>query len=284
MILLIENNIDCHYEIIETIIIKYNKILNQNIALSNVTIYLSIASNNNFKEYIHSKYPQVLFSIPKEFDYYISATIYDNNYDKLYKNSNKYFYISHEVTARLSNLSNVYFLTPLGNNYIFADKLPFIENKIKSNIPIYIIQGNITNRRRYYKLLEKILQQTYEHDFIIKLVGRGGLPQELIKYSSKIQLRNNLNFIGYHKEFLDAYCILPLITKKSHPQYYNNKLTSTINYCIGYNLKCLIDKDLQDIYNLKDVEIFYNENDIVDAFKKSLTDFYANLNILSNGK
>ena len=80
--------------------------------------------------------------------------------------------------------------------------------------------------------------------------------------------------INYHKEFLDGYCILPLITKKTHPHYYTTKLTSTINYTSAYKLKCLIDKDLQNIYKLQDVEIFNDISDIVNAFKKTLVDFY----------
>lgn len=166
-----------------------------------------------------------------------------------------------------------FFLTPLANNYVIADKLPFTDNKVKINIPIYIIQGNITSDRRYYKLLEKILDENYEHNFKIKFVGRGNLPEGLKKYSDKIILKNNLNFIDYHIEFLDAYCILPLITKKTHPAYYKDKLTSSINYSIGYNLKCIIDKDLQNIYNLNNVEIFNDENDIVNSFRKTLIAF-----------
>ena len=78
----------------------------------------------------------------------------------------------------------------------------------------------------------------------------------------------------YHREFLDCYCIMTLLTKKSHPQYYSNKLTSSINYAKGYNLKCLIDRELQDIYQLTNVEIYKNENDICDAFEKTLEEFY----------
>jgi hypothetical protein len=272
MILFIENNVEFHYEIIETIILNYNKII---VTSKISTIYLSVLDSNiSYMKYIKKKYPNIHFSTPNEFNYYISCTIYDNDYDKLIKNSNKYFYISHVITDRLKKLSNVFFLTPLANKYIIADKLPYIENKIKSDIPIYIIQGNITNDRRNYKLLEKILEKNYEHDYVIKLVGRGNLPKELEKYSDKIKLRNNLNFIDYHREFLDTYCILPLITKKTHSQYYDNKLTSSINYCIGYNLKCIIDKDLQEIYKLNDVEIFNDENDIVIAFRKTLNNFY----------
>ena len=40
-------------------------------------------------------------------------------------------------------------------------------------------------------------------------------------------------------------------------------------------MKCLIDKDLQDIYKLSDVEIFNDENDIVKAFQNTLEQFYS---------
>ena len=111
----------------------------------------------------------------------------------------------------------MYFLTPLSkSNYIYADVLPYSNDKIKSNIPIYVIQGNLNQNRRYLGLLEKILDQSYQYEFKIKLVGRGHLPSELQKYKNKIVLKNNLNFIDFHKEFLDVYCILPLILQKKH--------------------------------------------------------------------
>jgi hypothetical protein len=91
---------------------------------------------------------------------------------------------------------------------------------------------------------------------------------------NKIVLKKNLNFIDYHTEFLDAYCILPLISKKTHPTYYKNKLTSSINYARGYKLKCLIDKDLQDIYELNNAEIYNDIDDITIGFVKTLEQFY----------
>lgn len=277
MILFIQNKVNFHYEIIESIILNYNKIINIQNTYDTISIFLSVLETNiSYMKYIKRKYPNIYLTIPSDFDFYISCTIYDKDYDDLKKNSNKYFYISHIITDRLQKLKNVCFLTPLANNYIIADILPYTKKKKKSNIPIYIIQGNMNSSRRYYILLKKILDDNfeYEYDFRIKLVGRGKLPENLEKYSHKIIIRNNLNFIDYHKEFLDVYCILPLITKKTHPQYYNNKLTSSINYCIGYNLKCIIDKDLQEIYNLNNVEIFNDENDIVHSFRKTLIDFY----------
>ena len=107
------------------------------------------------------------------------------------------------------------------------------------------------------------MNKRYDKDFKIKLIGRGYLPSILEKYSDKIILKNNLEFMDYHKEFLDCYSILTLTNKREQPYYYKNKLTSTINYSMAYNLKCIIDKDLQNIYNLSNAEVFENENDIL---------------------
>ena len=173
----------------------------------------------------------------------------------------------------------MYFLTPLSKTqYIYTDILPYSKEKKISTIPIYVIQGNLNQGRRCYELLNKILDNSYKYKFIIKLIGRGNLPKQLNKHKNKIVLKNNLNFSDYHKEFLDAYCILPLISKKTHPQYYNKKLTSSINYARGYNLKCIIDNDLQNIYNLDNVEIYNNKYDIVTCFKKTLEQFYTYFN------
>ena len=273
--LLIRNPCNFHYEIIESIIVKYHEIFNFN-SNKKIDIYLHFNKNDNFQEYIAKKYPKIKFENIKDYDYYVNCTIYDKDFHKL-DNDKKSVkrYISHEITERLKTNSNVYFLTPLSKHrYISADVLPYLEYKKKSSIPIYVIQGNLNHGRRYLNLLNKILDQSYKHNFIIKLIGRGYLPKQLDKHKNKIVLKNNLNFMDFHKEFLDAYCILPLISKKTHSQYYNRKLTSSINYARGYNLKCIIDEDLQKIYKLDNGEVYKDINDIVDCFAKTLEDFY----------
>jgi hypothetical protein len=275
MKLLIVNNVICHNEILESIIIKYHDILNINKDI-NLDINLAINNNVSYIKYISDKYPNIKYGMIDDYDYYINCTIYDCDYNKLNNNpSSNSKYISHEITDRLKTNPNVFFLTPLSiKNYIYADILPFSDKKIKTDIPVYIIQGNLNQNRRYLNLLTRILDNTYQYKFIIKLVGNGYLPRELIKFKDKIVLKNNLNFIDFHKEFLDVYCILPLISKITHPLYYNTKLTSTINYARGYKLKCLIDQNLQDIYNLNDVEVYNNISDIQIGFEKTLLDFY----------
>ena len=274
--LLIKNTINCHFEIIESVILKYRDILgiSDNIPID---IYLHVNDNLSYKKYINDKYPIIKFQSLENYDYFINCTIYQKdlkNIDKEETPNKKY--ISHEITEKLLENPNVFFLTPLSKKrYLYADVLPYSNSKKHTaGIPIYIIQGNLNQNRRYLDLLIKILNNTYKYKFIIKLIGRGRLPKKLEKYKQKIKLKNNLSFIDYHKEFLNAYCILPLISKKTHPQYYTNKLTSTINYARGYKLKSLLDKDLQKIYNLQDVEVYNGINDISSSFRKTLQQFY----------
>jgi hypothetical protein len=160
-----------------------------------------------------------------------------------------------------------------------ANMLPF-QNELqeRKSPPIYIIQGKCTSMRRNYDLLEIILEHETQYDYKIKVVGKGSIPAKFNKYIStgKIICKSNLPFEDYHKEFLDAYCIIPLLLKKTHPQYYTDKLTSTINYGEAYRLSFLIDKDLQEIYQLpsKDCFTFQDEKDVGVALEASLRAFY----------
>lgn len=272
-IIYIYNDVYYHYEIIESLIVKYNEIIKRKII--EPIIYLDIKQTNSFKSYINDKYKNIIFEKPKTYDYFISATIYPRDFNKIHHNSNTHYYISHKISQQLELLSNVYFLTPLSKNFIYADILPFSHKKIKTNIPIFVIQGAIKYRRNL-KLLLNILSNNYDYKFKIKILCKASkLPNCLSIYKDKIQLKSNLNFSDFHKEFLDCYCILPLILKKTHNQYYTTKLTSSINYARGYNLKCLIDKDLQDIYKLNNVYIYNNKTDIISAFNKALIDYYS---------
>ena len=195
-ILFIKNNHSYHYEIIESVIVKYHQILNIE-KNTQIDIYLHIHHNPNFKHYLSDKYPKIKFENIENYDYYINCTIYNRDFDTLdYNEKSRKRYISHEITNRLKTNPNVYFLTPLAKtNFIYADILPYTNDKTKSNIPIYVIQGSLDHGRRYFSLLNKILDHHYKYKFIIKLIGRGNLPKELEKYKNKIVLKNNLNFI-----------------------------------------------------------------------------------------
>lgn len=291
MIIYIYNNKSYHYEIIISIIEKYDKILSIEKNNDNI-LYLHCIKNDSFTKYIQERYPNILLSIhelnsvigsqsediTEKYDYFINCSTYERDLSKIIDN-NKHFYIAHEITENLLKKNNVYYLTPLcnSNKYIYCDILPYQYNRIKSLIPIYVIQGNVVKERRNYDLLTKILDFKYNYKFKIKIIGKGELPDSFNKYSDIIDCKYNYNFIDYHHEFLNCYCIIPLITKESHPKYYTNKLTSSINYGKAYNLKFLIDEDLQNIYKLENVEVFTDINNIIEAFNKTLDDFYKQL-------
>lgn len=259
------NNVHFHNEIIETIIIKY-----QSIIKTTVDIIKLHCLDKHLKIYLKNKYPNILFENTPS-DFYINATFYPRNLNLVHKKN--HYFICHTLDDKCYQYNNIFYLTPLAKkNYISFDVLPFNNNKIKTKIPYFIIQGNLNQGRRNYNLLVKILLEKYDFDFKIKLIGKGELPKKLEPFSEKIILKNNLNFIDFHKEFLDGYGILPLISKETHKQYYTKKLTSTINYSKAYNLVAIIDKDLQDIYQLENKEIY--KNDIVQAFRNSLYNFY----------
>jgi hypothetical protein len=276
-----------HYEIIESIINKYHLLYNLNPAVNNYSndkIYLKISRNKSFRNYMQNKYPKIKFCTLDEeindYDYFINATIYPKDLPDLNLKDPRHVFISHEVDNETIQHSNIFYLTPLcGNrNYFYADVLPYQDQTIRTSTPVYIIQGQINWEKRNYELLNILLNHQFERNFKIRIVGetcpakfKYGIGSKLID-RSKLEFKLNLNFQDYNKQFLDAYCILPLVNKEKQPKYYSNKLTSTISYAKGYNLKCLIDDELQKIYGLNDAFVYKsnNANDFVSEFRKTL--------------
>ena len=273
MILLIRNCVNHHYECVESIIVKHQEIIKVNADI--IYLELSDCREPSFKKYILEKYPNIIYGSTENYDYFIDVTVHKK--PKLLE-SKKKFYINHDPNNSYLNMKNVYYASPFYKRNIVLDILPF-KDQIKTNkfVPIYIIQGNKDPNRRDFNLLDSILNSKYNYKFIIRWNGKGSLPSKYNIFKEKGLLEETSgDFIEYHKHFLDCYCLIPLISKKNNPDYYSNKLTSSINYVKGYKLKCLIDKDLQIIYNLEDTEIFNDKNDISIAFEKTLIDFYTN--------
>ena len=283
MILLIINNKQYHYEIIESVIVYFHKILNTQQLNVPPTIYLEIIHNPSFVSYIKNKYPHILINkgIFFRYDYLINCSVYTEDYEvvRSHSASNKH-YICHDLSKHMKSLKNVHFLTPIQNNkYFYADVLPFYKDpKIKTELPIYIIQGELSNSRRDFSLLKNILSKNYKYEFKFLLIGKGPPCLELLtiyeQYPNKIDIKCDMNFIDYHKEFLSCYCIFPCISKESNPVYYTNKLTSSINYARAYNLHILLDSSLQSIYNCKHAFVYQSTDKLTDHFKKTLKTFY----------
>ena len=285
--LLIYNLVPWHYEIIESVIVNFKKIITDLDTIDDNKIIISLLCipEESFIKYISSKYPKLLILNPKQnievksFKYKINCTLYEKDLPNIELNSKTHYYISHEITNKVLEYDNIFYLSELSKKNIFhATILPFSELKKenKKDTPIFVIQGSLNKNRRNYDLLLNILNNVYWYDYKIKLLGKLENPPNFLSlFEDKLIFKCNLNFQNYHQELLDCHCILPLISKDTHPQYYNSKLTSSINYAKGYNLKCLIDKNLQDIYQLNNVEVYVNDNDIIKAFNNILREYYT---------
>lgn len=272
-ILVIENNQDYHYEILESIICKYKDIIG-NVEIHSIHVICKY-HNKSFQEYILNKYPYLKFSkpFPNKNIFYIHATYYPRQTRII---NSHHFYISHSYDPTLKSTYNIFYLSPFASrNYFVANILPFqLQKRIKNNIPVYIVQGNLDNKRRDYDLLVNLLQNKFNYKYEIRIIGRGQIPKLLHPFNNKIKYYLNKSFQDYHYLFLDAYCIIPLISFEKNRQYYKNKLTSSISYIQGYKLKGLMDSKLETIYDLVDTETYNSKNDFVEAFEKTLYDFY----------
>ena len=92
-------------------------------------------------------------------------------------------------------------------------------------------------------------------------------------YKDRIELCNNLNFIDFHRQFLDVFCLLPLIFEDTQPQYFTSKLTSSINYIKGYKTKSIVPKKLAVLYNICDKYSYNNRVEFRESFLRLLSDF-----------
>lgn len=275
MSLLIDNfSHPCHYEIIESIIVKYNTIITGCKPVSK--IHISIYKNKSFEKYITEKHQNVSFGKIFNPDYTIYSTIYDKDYNIIEQNSSNKFYISHRISDKLKKLNNVFFLSELAStqNIFNATILPYMDNvKPKTEFPIFVIQGSL--KRRNINALEILLSRNFSKNFKIKILCKEvNLPSNLLKYKNKIILKSNLDYENFHKQFLDVYCLLTLISKTTHPQYYSQTLTSSVNYIRSYNLKCIVDEDLQNIYSFENAETYNNNDQFISKFEKVLNQFY----------
>ena len=133
----IVNKLSCHYEIIESVIVKINQIFD--IKSSKVKIYLKLNDNDSYKSYIQDKYPDISFGRPEKFDYYINCSIYDKTLKNLEKETtNNRRYIAHEVTPQLENNGNVLFLTPLAKRGFLVQMFYPLLMKLKNIIFLFM--------------------------------------------------------------------------------------------------------------------------------------------------
>ena len=280
--LLLYSDTSCHYELIESVIVKYSEII-KTFDKCDIYIYFDFhptIDTISFKKYILSKYPGIKFENINDYHYIINISIYIEQYDSLCDISGKlpknYFAIAHRVDDVLLKDPNIYYLTELSKKPIFeATILPYANDKVDKDYPIFVVQGLDPGRRDYEIFIKLIYHQT-RFPFKFKLLGKANFNLDIVKnVIDRIILKTDLHFSDFHKEFNDCFCLLPLISKARNKCYYSLSLSSSINYIKGYKLKGFLDEDLQDIYNLPNVITYKTDyTNILDQFEKLLEEFY----------
>ncbi len=284
MIIYIENNYHAHYEIIESVL-HHISFICKTILPKDTQIFLKIQPEESFIHYITHKYLNLTivddFTKPFEYDFYINCTLNqlldkNSDFNLLTLDSSKHFYIAHIIYPYLRKKKNVFFLTPISfvPRHISCTYLPFIDKpKIKTEIPIFVVGGFINSYSRNYQMLKMLLDIPTSYQYKIKLLGRSkdnSVPFGP-EYNNRMIYCLNYNFIQYHYEFLDVYCVLPCINPESNPDYYTKKISSTINYIKGYKLKSIVDDQLQSIHQLERAYVYhYPYKNIVEEKKREL--------------
>ena len=264
--------INQHYETLESVIVKHREIIGD-VDIDQIYLNCLFDKMPGFKEYIMHRFPDIIIDTPNNYNYRINCTVYPCDHYKIVndQDSKTDFYICHR-TKRFDGWSNVVYCLPTSTNkHIVLDQLPFMNQpKTQLEKPVFIIQGR--PGARSHQLLSAMLENNMHLDFVIKIIGKGKAPEPLTKIidqsDGKIYINNRLNFLDYHKEFLGATHLLPMITKREHPSYYHDCLTSSMSYAKAYDLHCVVDNELQQMYQLDNASVYSSESHLNRVFNK----------------
>ncbi len=278
-VLHIHNSEIYHTEVIESIIDNYQHIIGD-IKIDKIYLshpyFIHTFLEGSFESYIYKKHPKLNNGRPyfAKKTYTINVTCYPKTLRKQLKARRKNtYYITHEIEDWLKPYKNVFALTPVFPRYMCMRLLPFAENKRKSHVPIFVIQGSI--RRKDTDLLRIILNENDGSggEYKIRILSKRKPPSDIISHE-RVKHVNTNSFVGFHSQFVDCYGIIPLVSFEKQKHYYVKKCTASINYARGYDLKCLIDSKLQDVYKLENVKVYEDKRDIGKKFGECLLDFY----------
>ena len=314
---LVVNPVPFHYECIESVLVYLNRLLDymcqpsqaDDISVHSVT--LLYMENVAFKQYmlsvldgIQNKYKMIITIneyTPEcfvEYQLLNDIIIYVTD-PELYKikdvqlvNVNpsiKTMYIVHNYSKNYVNHSPslwLWYLAPHcgGANYFIPKVLPYSHESVSykprvyNKVPIFLIQGDIRRRdiRQYYAILRGI-NAGYIRNCKFRIIGKCITGN--IQRHPMFEICPNTDFIRYHELSVGCDYILPLVSYTYNTEYYRAKLTSSISYGLGYNMKFVIDNRLSDVYNIPgDMSYVYNASrpmDIIRAIKNAVNDYYS---------
>jgi hypothetical protein len=286
----VQNTAPFHMEVIPSVIAKLATFLPA-VRAKPYRVFLNQETGPycaGFAEYISETFPDVVLSGAPP-GLHVSVRIHVTTYvdDLLGKPPTDIDkYICHDMSREVANRPDTYFLAPFCKRFgcireFQADTLPYMEttDRVLRKFPKFVVQGALTPLRRNFTLLKRILDADIRLPFEILLIGKRSPPSYILdRRGENLKIVSNVrDFKEYHSHFRDAYGCLPLISKSTHPQYYRNKLTSSVNYIRAYKLIPVVDKNLQRIYEFPGAIVYEKDDGIVQAFQRAVHGFYSEL-------
>jgi hypothetical protein len=117
----------------------------------------------------------------------------------------------------------------------------------------FLVQGNMQEGRRSYSSLLAVLLHpavvAVRDRFELLLIGDGAVPAELVKLPG-VTARIHLNEAEYHDACRSAHFVLPLTKPTTHPQYYQDTFSSTIQVGLAYELGFVVHAAQAQLYAL----------------------------------
>ena len=279
-ILLINNDYPAHYECIESLICKHEKIINSKTDY----IYINLIKDNfwsfgndnkySFVSYIEKKYPQISFLKPLRYDFFIENTL---SFEENYKNEKDHYYLSHRNFKKLEKYRNII----LFKNFD-CDILPFQNSFVMNRkVPIYLLSGDL--KRKNIKLLENILNMQCDKEYRLNILCQNNCGNlEIIKNLKNTKNFNRCEFhlgktyIDFHKHINGSYCLM-LLLKEDGDYFDGIQFSGALGICKAYNLYALMDTRLNKLYKLNNVFEFNSNDNLLSKFEESIEFFYKNL-------
>jgi len=194
--------------------------------------------------------------------------------EKFIKNITTYYeqytyVILHNYFKTRPKLPNIFYLAPHCGNpdqFFIPIVLPFSPESVShvehdtqqdGNRPLnLLVQGNIKKRNMHK--IQILIDLVKVANKKATLAGRPPINLFILTKYNPIKLleqpniivKINIDFWEFNQIASQCDVILPLVGKKTHPEYFNIKLTSSISYGLGYNMKFIIDSELPGLFNI----------------------------------
>jgi hypothetical protein len=236
--------------------------------------------------YLHSKLPASRILSLDGYDAYVEATCYCRPGDvTIYGNhsewlsQNDYRTCIFHVRCPSSTLENhprTVWVSPHVPEYYIPSVLPGFREKpgnTRHKNPELCVVG--APERRDFNLLAHYYQNHTIDRFQVHIYGAGNYPDSMKPYRSVVKQSELSDYQTFHDHVGRCDAILALLSKKSTPSYFDQKLTGIIPILLAYKQPAIIHEDLYKLYKeqLPGNVSYETHSDEVSSFVDALDRF-----------